>query len=395
MPGQRKSIEMGPFSVTVTMGLAEDPYVNFGRTTIERRSMFCFFASAVVQLALLVAMAYSPPTLSELDPLTENENSVWLVQQMVSSDGTTRDDEGPEVLLGIATEELRYAEQVQGIPSRCVGYDEMGRRSAAKASLRYAVTGPIDNPDPHLSRKTGPKKHTSHWDQSNNQKIGIVGQAMDSDPEAPTAPWGRDTSLGTDEVSARGNMWGDAVGDAAGDGGMLKSSLDGGLLKRIEVVRPAQAAPSRPARVMHSQLSVKGSLSPHDVELTVAPRMAAFRDCYRADRSSRGDSEAHLEIGFAIGSTGQVSDIHVLKSEQLAAPLLRCILASAENLQFPAENGDSKVTFPLHFLPASGEASRPVEVIALAKTIRRETDLPLPCDGKVPYSAKKLQPCPR
>jgi len=190
-------------------------------------------------------------------------------------------------------------------------------------------------------------------------------------------------------------MWGDGIGEAAGDDGMLKSSLDGGILKRIEVVRPNSPTASRPARVMHSQLSVEGSLSAHDVEVTVAARMAAFRDCYRADSSSRNDHEGHLELGFVINSTGEVGEVRAMKSEQLMPPLLGCILESAKTLAFPVESGESKVTFPLHFLPARGEDSRPVEIIALAREIRREADLPPPCGGRMPHQTKKLQPCPR
>jgi hypothetical protein len=51
---------------------------------------------------------------------------------------------------------------------------------------------------------------------------------------------------------------------------MLKFSLDGGLLRRIEVVRPDSTVANRPARVLHSQLSVDGRHSPYDIELAVA-----------------------------------------------------------------------------------------------------------------------------
>ena len=41
-------------------------------------------------------------------------------------------------------------------------------------------------------------------------------------------PWGREDSLGTDPLSARGNMWGDAVGDSFGAGGLGLSGDGGG-----------------------------------------------------------------------------------------------------------------------------------------------------------------------
>ena len=42
---------------------------------------------------------------------------------------------------------------------------------------------------------------------------------MSGDPDAPTAPWGRADSLGTDATSARGRLWGEKIAPAKGDGG--------------------------------------------------------------------------------------------------------------------------------------------------------------------------------
>src|SRR5260370_25440753 len=45
---------------------------------------------------------------------------------------------------------------------------------------------------------------------------------------APTAPWGREESLGQDEKSARGNMFGDTIGDSFGAGGLGLSGVGEG-----------------------------------------------------------------------------------------------------------------------------------------------------------------------
>src|SRR4029079_11875655 len=39
------------------------------------------------------------------------------------------------------------------------------------------------------------------------------------------APWGRDDSLGNDPLSARGNMWGNEIGESFGAGGLVLSVI--------------------------------------------------------------------------------------------------------------------------------------------------------------------------
>ena len=71
------------------------------------------------------------------------------------------------------------------------------------------MQGPSDNPDPHLARQAALREAMEFG------MIGLLNTGAAGDPNAPTAPgWGRDTSLGTDSVSAMGNMFGDEIGDA-------------------------------------------------------------------------------------------------------------------------------------------------------------------------------------
>src|SRR4030095_17143566 len=78
------------------------------------------------------------------------------------------------------------------------------------------------NPDPHIGRMAALREATEFG------MIGLLHAGAAGDPNAPTAPWGRDTSLGSDEISARGNMWGDEIGDAFGAGGLGLSGIGEG-----------------------------------------------------------------------------------------------------------------------------------------------------------------------
>src|SRR5258708_8401240 len=58
--------------------------------------------------------------------------------------------------------------------------------------------------------------------------IGLISTMGGGDPNAPTAPWGREESSGQDEKSARGNMFGDTIGDSFGAGGLGLSGVGEG-----------------------------------------------------------------------------------------------------------------------------------------------------------------------
>ena len=87
---------------------------------------------------------------------------------------------------------------------------------------RYGVRGPRDQRDPHIARQ-------QDLSQANEfGMIGLLNGGSGGDPNAPSAPWGRDDSLGNDPTSARGE-WGLAITDASGSGGLgLAGSGEGG-----------------------------------------------------------------------------------------------------------------------------------------------------------------------
>ena len=95
-------------------------------------------------------------------------------------------------------------------------------RTPRRRNKRYGVQGPQDNPDPHIARQAALREAAEFG------MIGLLNVGAGGDPNAPTAPWGRDDSLGNDPLSARGNMWGDAIGDSFGAGGLGLSGIGEG-----------------------------------------------------------------------------------------------------------------------------------------------------------------------
>ena len=89
----------------------------------------------------------------------------------------------------------------------------MGNPTTKETGHRFGIQGPRTNPDPHVARQSALRENVDFG------VIALINAGAGGDPNAPTAPWGRDDSLGNDPMSARGNMWGDAIGDSFGAAG--------------------------------------------------------------------------------------------------------------------------------------------------------------------------------
>jgi Ca-activated chloride channel family protein len=74
----------------------------------------------------------------------------------------------------------------------------MGNGDSRSSASRYGVQGPQDNRDPHIARQASLENAAEFG------MIGLLNSGAGGDPSAPTAPWGRDDSLGNDPLSAGG-----------------------------------------------------------------------------------------------------------------------------------------------------------------------------------------------
>src|SRR6185436_17342197 len=98
----------------------------------------------------------------------------------------------------------------------------MGNPNTTAVNKKFGVQGPQDNPDPHIARQAALKEAAEFG------MIGLLNVGAGGDPNAPTAPWGSEESSGQDPMSARGNMWGDSIGDSFGAGGLGLSGVGEG-----------------------------------------------------------------------------------------------------------------------------------------------------------------------
>ncbi len=259
-----------------------------------------------------------------------------------------------------------------GTGTRAKGEEgSMGNPTTKDTNKRYGVQGPKDNPDPHLA------KQAALQEAANFGMVGLLNAATGADPNAPTAPWGRDDSSGVDDKSARGNMFGDAIGDAFGAGGLgLMGTGEGGgghgegiglgnfgglghgagtgTGQGIGGGRGGlgRGHSSKGPRMREGGTSVNGRLPPEVIQRIVRQNFGRFRVCYESGLRNNPTLQGRVAVRFVIDRNGGVS-MTADGGSDLPDPGVRsCVVRAFGSLSFPQpEGGVVTVVYPIVFSP--------------------------------------------
>jgi len=267
---------------------------------------------------------------------------------------------------------------------------------AAPAPVAAARAAPGSPPPPPADREVEAaqsphlKRQAALRDATEFGIIGALNTGAAGDPNAkggedkPVAPWGRDTSLGKDDISARGNMWGDEIGDASGSGGLGLAGIgeggggrgDGLGLGAVGAIghgagtgqgfgaghgrlggSHATAAP----KVRMGATTVSGHLPPEVIQRIVRQNFGRFRLCYEAGLGRNPNLEGKVSARFVIGREGSVSNVSNAGSDLPDSGVTSCVMSAFYGLSFPQpESGIVTVTYPIMFAPGgSGGATTP------------------------------------
>lgn len=226
---------------------------------------------------------------------------------------------------------------------RC-GDAEMGTDLAE--SGRYGVAGPPENPDPHLARPVPGRDYRA----GDGVALNVVGLTRPrTGSSGLTAPWGRDTALGTDARDTQGRMWGDALGEDVGERGLGLAGLAGGIVKRFDLA-PSAVDGTASLRVVHTGLRVTGARKASEVGRAMAAHFGEFRACAQSTNNAdgAGTAEPRVSLAFDVSEDG-----HVVATGAGAGALPQClekVLAGVELT--PGAGGTAHVVYPLHFAAA-------------------------------------------
>ncbi len=259
-----------------------------------------------------------------------------------------------------------------GTGTRAKGEEgSMGNPNTKDTGKRFGIQGPQDNPDPHVARQAALKEAAEFG------MIGLLNVGGGADPNAPTAPWGREDSLGTDPMSARGNMWGDSIGDAFGAGGLGLSGVGEGGGGRGEGIglgnigtighgagtgtgqgfgnghgRIGGSHKTKAPSLRQGQTQVNGRLPPEVIQRIVRQNFGRFRLCYENGLRTNPSLAGRVAIKFVIDRSGAVSTSQDGGSDLPDQGVVQCVVRGFGNLSFPQpEGGIVTVVYPIIFNP--------------------------------------------
>ncbi len=366
--GGKARVEIDQFVFQVAAVNAGKPLKHGVGAAVDWTVAGYFGLSLAAVGGFVAAMAFFVPPLGLTDDEDIDKDTLLLIQQYLKS-AAEREQEERETEQ-IAEENADNKEG--GTGTRAKGEEgSMGNPNSKATNKRYAVQGPKDNPDPHIARQAALREAREFG------MIGLLNAGASGDPNAPTAPWGRDTSLGQDEISARGNMWGDEIGDAFGAGGLGLSGIGEGGGGRGEGIglgsigtlghgagtgtgqgfgsgngRLGGSHRTKAPRVRMGATQVSGRLPPEVIQRIVRQNYGRFRMCFEQGLARNPNLEGRVSVRFVIGRDGAVSNVSNGGSDLPDSQVVSCVVNAYYGLSFPQpEGGIVTVVYPIMFAP--------------------------------------------
>ncbi len=344
-----------PTAAGKRVGVGGGPAVNWGYHTWTGVSL-------AVHAAFLLMFYFLPPSPSSLslDLLSADSR---LVQYLMESPETV-EEETPEWL-----EEQTQDDQEGGTGKRHAGDEgQMGEESSEPTKNRYGIEGPADNQDPHMARQQAREQAATAG------AIGVL-QAMAGAWNSPTSPFGQDTALGSDPMSALGALMGDQIGSNFGFGGLgLRGTGRGGGgtgegtigLGNLGTIGHGSGTGSGSGygsgaggfggrrstvpRIRTAEADVRGSLSREVIRRVIRRHINEVRFCYEQELAQRPDLAGRVTVSFIISATGAVQTATTSATTLNNARVEGCIVQAVRRWTFPAPDGGGVVGVNYPFL---------------------------------------------
>jgi FHA domain-containing protein len=347
---------------------AGKPMPTGGFASFESTAMMYIGLSFLLHMGIVASLAFFMPRMSLDDSEAIDRDQVLMMQKYLDA-AAEREEEEKE------TEQQPDANadnKEGGTGTRAKGEEgSMGNPNTHDTGHKFGIQGPQDNADPHIARQAALREAAEFG------MIGLLNTGAGGDPNAPTAPWGREDSLGTDPLSARGNMWGDTIGDSFGAGGLGLSGVGEGGGGRGEGIglgnigtighgagtgtgqgfgnghgRLGGAHQTRSPSLRQGATQVNGRLPPEVIQRIVRQNFGRFRLCYENGLRTNPNLQGRVAIKFVIDRSGSVSTASDGGSDLPDQSVVSCVVRGFGNLSFPQpEGGIVTVVYPIIFNP--------------------------------------------
>ena len=313
--------------------------------------------SLAVHTAFLLMFYFLPPRPASLSLDLLNADS-RLVQYLMEPPETV-EEETPEWL-----QEQQQEDDTEGGTGKRHKDDEgaMGEESHEKTTNRFGIEGPEDNPDPVMAREQARDDARQAASQ-----MGALLQ-MAGAWNSPTSPYGAESALGADPMSALGALMGDQIGGNFGFGGLgLRGTGRGGGgtgegtigLGNLGTIGHGSGTGSgsgygsgaggfhgRGSAVPHirtGEADVRGSLSREVIRRVIRRHINEVRFCYEQELAQRPDLAGRITVSFIISATGAVQTASVMNTTLNNARVEGCVVQAVRRWTFPAPDGGGVV----------------------------------------------------
>jgi hypothetical protein len=323
--------------------------------------------SFLLHAGVIASLAFFMPKMSADDAEAIDRDQLLMMQKLLNA-AAEREQEEKQT----PTADNAADQKEGGTGTRAKGEEgSMGNPNTKDTGHRFGVQGPQNNPDPHIARQAALREAAEFG------MIGLLNTGAGGDPNAPTAPWGREDSLGNDPMSARGNMWGDSIGDSFGAGGLGLSGVGEGGGGRGEGIglgnigtighgagtgtgqgfgnghgRLGGAHATRSPSIRQGATQVNGRLPPEVIQRIVRQNFGRFRLCYENGLRTNPNLQGRVSVRFVIDRSGAVSTASDGGSDLPDQGVVGCVVRGFGNLSFPQpEGGIVTVVYPIIFNP--------------------------------------------
>lgn len=336
---------------------------------LKRGGAGVLFASALAHAAAFAVIAYVSPALGATEDDTYDPDRIMLMQKLLNASAE------------------RETEQLQEQPTD--GATNVGGETASKPAAgregeagkdtpnkdgKWAAKGTARPEDATLARK---EELTA---AANFGLIGMLATMNQSDPNAPTVPWGT-TLNGADDVNKIGHLFGSTLDDAMGTGGWglsgpgeggggfsnsigigdgfgvlggTGSCVGGGKCTGIghggDKIGGTHTSKFKGPRYGTPQAN--GHLPAEVIQRIVRQNDGRFRFCFQRALQSNPTLEGRVTVKFLISRDGSVGYASDGGSDIPDAGVRQCVVSSFTNLSFPApDSGVVTVVYPIAFSP--------------------------------------------
>ncbi len=335
--------------------------------TLEPAAFLFTGLSFLLHMGLVAVFAFFMPSMRGDDSEDLDRDQILMMQKLLNAAADREQEELKE-----DTNEAQADQKEGGTGTRAKGEEgSMGNPNTKDSGHKYGVQGPKDNPDPHLAKQAALQEAAQFG------MIGLISTMGGGDPNAPTAPWGREESSGSDEKSARGNMFGDTIGDSFGAGGLGLSGVGEGGGGRGEGIglgnfgglghgagtgtgqgigngrgRLGGGHQVKSPKLREGATQVNGRLPPEVIQRIVRQNFGRFRLCYENGMRNNPNLQGRVSVKFLIDRTGAVAFTGDGGSDLPDQSVVQCVVRGFGNLSFPQpEGGQVTVVYPIMFNP--------------------------------------------